>query len=380
MKKLLPGLFAASTRASPQAKRIISLLLSIALFASPLSGFADQNTITLIDQQDREIRVKEEKITIKKGISTVTGLKSKATYHPVLVEFNNENGGIDASAPIGISDASIIYEYQISTNGVMGISALYQDTLPTNVGPLGNASIGGTMVQGDWKCPYVYQDVPRDTEGNMDGIGLSIYSLFILQKQKQGVQLFPSNVGRFKEWKQYMREDETIFTAFRSFVNLKGIQQLSISNNNNPLASNMKFLAKGSVKSDISVMEVDIRLPSRTYSSGFVYNKDTKTYSRFVGQSKYVDGGTGKQLEVSNVIIQRTEYQVADGYMAPNLIGQGNADIFIEGKYIEGYWVHNSADSHTRYYDDNGNPIELMPGKTFISIVTNQTAIVLIDW
>ena len=48
-------------------------------------------------------------------------------------------------------------------------------------------------------------------------------------------------------------------------------------------------------------------------------------------------------------------------------VGKGNADIFIGGRYIPGYWVRESTDSPTVFLDDQGNEIVLTRGKTFIA-------------
>ena len=43
-----------------------------------------------------------------------------------------------------------------------------------------------------------------------------------------------------------------------------------------------------------------------------------------------------------------------------------DADIFIGGRYIPGYWVRESTTSPTVFFDDQGNEIQLTRGKTFI--------------
>lgn len=35
-------------------------------------------------------------------------------------------------------------------------------------------------------------------------------------------------------------------------------------------------------------------------------------------------------------------------------VGKGNADIFIGGRYIPGYWVRESIESPTVFLDDQG--------------------------
>lgn len=358
------------------------LLLSVLLSGIPNSiAFADKNSITIIDQQDRNIQYKETTPKVNKNVSILTGKTSKSDFQPVLVEYNNENGGINSSVPYGINSASIIYEYQTNTNGTMGLCALFQDSTPSKVGPIGDASVGGAMVQNDWKCGYVFQDIPKDSDENLTELGYSIQLWFTGQGTTKEKVLFPANVASFKKWKKYLHEDITIFTAYRNYVNVSGIRSLLNESKNKPAAVPFAFLGKKeSITADVDIKEVDISGPSKTYYSGFVYDNSKKLYYRWVGKSKYIDAASNEQLAVSNVIIQRVEYITSNKLMAPNTIGKGNADIFIDGKYIDGYWVRETTDDHTRYYDSNGNLIKLRQGKTFISLQSSQTPIILISW
>ena len=47
-------------------------------------------------------------------------------------------------------------------------------------------------------------------------------------------------------------------------------------------------------------------------------------------------------------------------------VGKGNADIFIGGRYIPGYWIREDVESPTVFLDDKGNELVLTRGKTFI--------------
>lgn len=83
-----------------------------------------------------------------------------------------------------------------------------------------------------------------------------------------------------------------------------------------------------------------------------------------------------EQMSFSNVIVQRVPYEFANGsYDMPQMqsaftdgtVAKGNADIFIGGRYIPGYWVRESVSSPTVYFDNKGNEIQLTRGKTFIA-------------
>lgn len=340
-----------------------------------------RNAITLLEQQDRGIECRENRDEKpRKGISLVTGLKSAEPFQPVLVELNNENGGVFATAPYGISKASVIYEYQMSTNGTMGLCALFQDEAPENVGPVGNASVGGLLIQSDWDCGYVFNDIPHNPDGSESELGYSIRMWMEQRSLEQNRRVFPAEVSSVKEWKHLFRRDQSMITSENRRVDVSGIREILQRNGNTPKAVPFRFSDQAEDDSGIPVSEVDIRTSSRTFSSGFVYDAAAGVYPRWIGENnQYGDIGADEQLTVSNLIIQRVGYTVSGGNMAPEVIGRGNADIFIRGTYIEGYWIRESEEDHTRFYDQDGEPLELAPGATFIALLSNSTTVVILN-
>ena len=91
----------------------------------------------------------------------------------------------------------------------------------------------------------------------------------------------------------------------------------------------------------------------------------------------YEDKYTQEQLAFSNLIVQHTTVTWNGSSDAPVTvhIGEGNADIFMGGKYIAGYWKRADANSRTVFYDAEGNEIALQRGKTFISIIPAETTV-----
>ena len=369
-----------------QNKRLVAFIcLLFFLFVSAFSfAESDQNAITLIDQPDRQIEIKDEKIpSVKKGISLVTGKQSKVSYQPVLVEFNNENGGIYATAPKGITKASVIYEYQMLTNGTMGISAIFQDDL-VPAGPVGNASVGGLLIQNDWNCGYVYQAIPTNADGSVSELGYSIQNWIDSYSLVFKRVLFPGDASKTKEWKKYFKMDPEMLSDENQTVKTEGIHEILEKNNHEASKPMFVFMTDKEIdnyEGDIPVREIDIRMSSRAFSSGFVYDDNSKEYYRWIGENnQYGDVDADEQLHVSNLIIQRVSYTTANKMMAPNTIGRGNADIFLLGSYIEGYWVRDSLDEHTRYYDSEGNLIHLVPGSTYIALLSNTTSVVILNY
>ena len=119
----------------------------------------------------------------------------------------------------------------------------------------------------------------------------------------------------------------------------------------------------------------------------FVYNETTGLYERFqhlAGNSDgpHIDEANGKQLTFKNVLIQNTYYEVRDekGYLAFQCHDTTNDGwFFTNGKGIHVTWEKLSDYGATRYYDDNGNEIELNTGKTMVCIVEEGDSFIVDD-
>jgi hypothetical protein len=82
------------------------------------------------------------------------------------------------------------------------------------------------------------------------------------------------------------------------------------------------------------------------------------------------------QIGMRNVIVQFTPYSptpwtdaVGSTVDEADVTGQGDAWIFSDGKAVRGRWERSSGGSVTTYTDSAGNPVELQPGKTWLSLV-----------
>lgn len=105
--------------------------------------------------------------------------------------------------------------------------------------------------------------------------------------------------------------------------------------------------------------------------SSLKYDPATGLYFKSLHGKPQVDGLTGAQIAFSNVIVQNTTWAPLDakGYLAFQMIDdKQDGYYFTKGKAIHIRWVKGSDYEPTRYYDDNGNEIQLNTGKTYIAI------------
>ena len=110
----------------------------------------------------------------------------------------------------------------------------------------------------------------------------------------------------------------------------------------------------------------------------FEYNKDDQKYYRFQYGDKHIDKETGNQLKYDNVVLQYCDGMVRDShdYLAFGLVGdnENKCQIFTNGKMVEGTWKRTELFEPAKYYDKDGNEIEVNRGKTWICIIWNDYA------
>ncbi|MCH5257043.1 MAG: DUF3048 domain-containing protein [Lachnospiraceae bacterium] len=119
----------------------------------------------------------------------------------------------------------------------------------------------------------------------------------------------------------------------------------------------------------------------------FEYNPDTGLYDRYQTLSgtsggPHIDKANGKQLSFKNILIQNTYFEVRDqkGYLAFQCVDSTRDGwFFTNGKGIHVTWSKDSDYSATRYYDDDGNEIELNTGKTMVCIVEDGDSFIVDD-
>ena len=102
-----------------------------------------------------------------------------------------------------------------------------------------------------------------------------------------------------------------------------------------------------------------------------MYDSASGLYRKYLHGKSQVDALTGKQLTFANVIVQNTTWKQLDkkGYLEFQMIDdKQDGYYFTKGKCIHITWKKTSDYEPTRYYDDQGNEIQLNTGKTYIAV------------
>ncbi len=109
------------------------------------------------------------------------------------------------------------------------------------------------------------------------------------------------------------------------------------------------------------------------------YNAETSTYDYYLYGERQEDAEDGEVVSFNNVILQCTDFYRYDehGYLLYYYIDPTPAKegwYISNGEAIKITWEKECPDAKldyniTKYYDENGNEIEINPGKTYIALV-----------
>ena len=314
------------------------------------------------------------------GESPVTGLPWSGRYLPMMVMVNNSGSGTGRFAPWGTQYADVTYEMMLTRNGVTRMIFVFSDFVPDSVGPIRSVRHPAIMIHSEWQAGFLFWGGP-DVPNN------SIVKFFIETDVRRKGILFDgvgvaSRVPPARLWNRV----KNVAPPSNLNVNLSGVRDLIAEDYAAP-ARPFLFTDERLYDDRASVQRFGLDFGGGGYISHFTYDGATDSYLRTVDANEetvqYMAYPSSESrmnrreeeripLSYQNVIVQRVEYHFANNHGSMPLmdaVGSGNADIFIGGRYIPGYWVRTDLDSPTYYFDENGSQIQLSRGKTFIAML-----------
>ena len=294
------------------------------------------------------------------GVNGLTGLPlpgERAGQRPLIVCINNDPA---ARPQLGLGAADVVYEYLMEGYGITRFSAIFYGTEAAQIGPVRSARLinyyMGALYDAGLICsgasdrvryslkhdaPFPYMDIDLDDPSN------ARYSASSGSDYR--TRLRTSTAGG-RRWLADWGMERT--------AQLRG------------------FTFGASPSGGSSATTISIPYP---YGSNVSYGYDggSGRYLRSLGGTPHVDGNTGAQLAVENVIVQFVGHGATDivedslgsTSIRINLFGSDRAILFRDGQAFVGSWQSNSRGDLPHFYGDNGQELALKPGKSWISIV-----------
>lgn len=122
-----------------------------------------------------------------------------------------------------------------------------------------------------------------------------------------------------------------------------------------------------------------VTVPFSNYKTGvFTYDDESGTYLVEEYGKPYVDGNTGEQVAVTNVLVVQTScWNSGDkyGHMEVDLTGSGSGYYACGGKIIPIQWSKPDRNSPFTYTDESGQPVVLGRGSSYVNIIPNSETV-----
>jgi len=306
----------------------------------------------------------EPEPALPEHMNPLTGMEmdpEKINDRPVAVMFNN----LKAAQPqIGQSKADIIYEIE-AEGGITRMVGVYQSL--EGVGTLGSirstrpyyleVALGhDALLVHAGASPEAYDDIKSWGVDNMDGVnGGSDAKIFWRDaERKKNAGYEHSLVTSGEKVLEYLAKDH-----FRP-------------EHKDGYAYTQAFAIDGTPEGGSDASKLTLKFSA--YKTGiFTYDPETKLY--MVGQygKNYMDGATGEQVGVTNVLVLETEIGEipGDSYLRcrARMTGEGEGQFFCGGKSVDIKWSKADRNSQFVYTLADGTPLVLGQGVSYVCII-----------
>lgn len=298
------------------------------------------------------------------GINPLTGLPMEPEYEqnrPVAVMLNNLK---KAQPQLGVSMADIIYEVP-AEGGITRMLGVYQ-TLD-GVGNLGSirsarpyyielAMGHDALYVHAGGSPEAYQDLKSWKVDYIDGVNGSASQSAVFwrdpeRKKNKGYEhsLLASGetIQSFWDNSKYPKTHQNDYSYPQTFTD-------------DPLTG--------------GTAAEHIKLYYTSYKTGlFDYDAETGKYLVSQYQAPYVDGNTGEQVGVTNLLILETSISTISGDTAGRLkvrtTGEGEGTLYRSGQCIPIHWSRSNRDVPFSYTTSDGQPLALGRGNSYVCLI-----------
>lgn len=298
------------------------------------------------------------------GINPLTGLPMEPEYEqnrPVAVMLNNLK---KAQPQLGVSMADIIYEVP-AEGGITRMLGVYQ-TLD-GVGNLGSirsarpyyielAMGHDALYVHAGGSPEAYQDLKSWKVDYIDGVNGSASQSAVFwrdpeRKKNKGYEhsLLASGetIQSFWDNSKYPKTHQDDYSYPQTFTD-------------DPLTG--------------GTAAEHIKLYYTSYKTGlFDYDAETGKYLVSQYQAPYVDGNTGEQVGVTNLLILETSISAISGDTAGRLkvrtTGEGGGTLYRSGQCIPIHWSRSNRDVPFSYTTSDGQPLALGRGNSYVCLI-----------
>ena len=339
-------------------KQVIALIIALVIIAAGIAAFLLLSSSSHKTTAPKVVTKKQIKPVSDLVPSNLTGLPVNPSLNKLPVTAVMVENSLAARPQSGLGQAGVVFE-ALAEGGVTRFMALYQDTAPTYVGPVRSAR------------PYFIQwALGFDAAyAHVGGSPLALSDI-----QSWGVK----DLNQFYNGSYYTRitsryAPHNVYTSIANLHNLeaqKGFGQSVFTSWPRTPASPLK---------NPTATKISLTLSGPDYNPSYLYDPSTNSYNRSEGGSPQIGTDTNKQISpkvvIAMVIPESNGPLDSTGayYSDYSTIGSGQVYVFQNGGVEIGQWSKSSNTAQINFTNNNGQPLNLIPGQVWITAVVSSS-------
>lgn len=327
-------------------KKVLCLIIALFVVFS-LFGCKSNEETPMPEVQPEPPVVDETKAEIEEFFAKYINTDER----PVAVMIDNDDNNSRPHA--GVNEAYLVYEMYVEGNSTR-MMALFKGVDTPKIGPVRSSR-------------HYFLDYAMENDAIYTHVGFSPWA-------KRDISSFGINNINGLYDSSFWREDKYKGDWHSTFTNIDMIKEL---------ANQKGYADKTTRKNGIEYSNEYINLPTQNvasnltfsyashYTTGYEYNSEKELYTKIINSQPHITQ-TDDVVEFKNIIVQFIQdYALGDGSPRRNIdtTGSGEGYYFTNGCFENITWSKDSRTSNTVYFDSNGNPLKINPGKTIINIV-----------
>lgn len=287
-----------------------------------------------------------EKSTLT-GLNVPIGTNNTTPTTAVMIENSAE-----ARPQSGLKEAGVIYE-AITEGGITRFMAIYQESKPTNIGPV--RSVRPQFLE--FLAPF---DAPiAHVGGSEEALQQVRTSEFKDLDQFSNPSAYQRITSRYAPHNVYTSRDSLLNSQTNkgwTTSKFEGFSRKDPSPVSTPTAS-----------------KIDLNISSYLFDVHYDYDVVSNTYLRSEGGQPHIDQDTGKQLSPNVIVALVMPHSYSGIYSVYQSRGTGTAYVFQDGVATEVTWSKPERGKQLSFKDSLGKPFNLNPGQTWLTLVNSAT-------
>jgi hypothetical protein len=253
-----------------------------------------------------------------------------------------------------LSLADVVYE-SVAEGGITRFNALFHSTQPDVVGPVRSARLSDLYIVPQYHALFVFS-------GASTSVNARIRSAISENLSQDAGISYP-----------YFRSKDKPAPHNLYVVLAKVREEAARRSMPETMAIQGLLFDRKALEATPTVTEIYIPF-SPANKVRWTYDPATRTYLRENNGAKHMDKGTGTQIAARNVVVIRAKHVPASHDVVGSttyeiiLEGSGTCTVFRDGQRFDGTWTA-TKDAPPKFVDENGKPILLAPGNTWMQVI-----------